>query len=236
LERDYKIDASPHKCQKCGHVFAVGEEYFSAVIETQEEDRLARQNFCAACWGGEPVAYFSFWKTHVPEPAAANDHGPRLVDMGRLLQLFEHLADAPDPQALRFRYVLALVLMRKRRLKVLETRRLPGGRGEELTLREPGTDRRHIVACPNVTEEEIRSVADRLRDILDMPERWDNPASAEAPAVAPAVSPAEAPVAASAEAPVAASAEASPSADSPAAPAPSDDGPTPDAEASEPHA
>jgi hypothetical protein len=210
LERDYKIDASPHRCQKCEHVFAVGEEYFSAVIETQEEDRLARLNLCPACWGPDTGAYFSFWKTRVPEPAAATDHGPRLVDMGRLMQLFEHLADAPDPQALRFRYVLALVLMRKRRLKVLETRRLPGGRGEELTLREPGTDRRHIVACPNVTEEEIRSVADRLRDILDMPERWDNPASAEAPAAAPA--------------------------EAPAAPAPSDGGPAPDAEASEPHA
>jgi hypothetical protein len=104
--------------------------------------------------------------------------------MGRLMQLFEHLADAPDDQAQRFRYVLALVLMRKRRLKILETRRLSGGRGEVLTLREPVTQKQHVVNCPSVTEEEIRSVADRLRDILDMPERWDNPTAAEAPAVA----------------------------------------------------
>jgi hypothetical protein len=230
LEREYKIDASPHKCQKCEHVFAVGEEYFSAVVETQEEDRLARQNFCLGCWGIDPAACFSFWKTHVPDQAAAVNRGPRLVDMGRLMQLFEHLADSPDVPAQRFRYVLALVLMRKRRLKIMETRRLPGGRGEELTLREPGTQRQHIVACPNVTEEEIRSVADRLGDILDMPEQWDHPTAPEAPAAAspetPAAMPAEAAADASSEMSVTAPSETTPT----------ESEPVEDAEDAEPHA
>ncbi len=203
MERDYKIDASTHRCHKCQHVFAVGEEYFAAVTETQEEDRLARHDFCPACWGPDAAAYFSYWKTRVPEPAATVDRGPRLVNMGRLMQLFEHLAESADVQAQRFRYVLALVLMRKRRLKILESRRLPGGAGEELTLREPGTQRQHVVACPNVTEEEIRSVADRLREILDMPEKWDQvQAAPPEPAAAPAAPSAEdAPAAAEPEAP-----------------------------------
>jgi hypothetical protein len=86
--------------------------------------------------------------------------------------------------------------MRKRRLKILESRRLPGGRGEELTLREPGTQRQHVVVCPNVTEDEIRSVADRLREILDMPERWDQVQAAPAdPAAADPAAPPPAPAA-----------------------------------------
>jgi hypothetical protein len=190
LEREYKIDAAARRCIKCERVFAVGDEYFSAVAETTEEDRFQRQEFCPACWNPGEGAYFSFWKTRVPEPDAEEHRGPRLIDMGRLLQLFEHLAAADDVQAQRFRYVLALVLMRKRRLKIVESRRLPGGRGEELTLREPGTERRHTVLCPNVTEEEIRSVADRLRDILDMPEKWDNVSTAEAEPVDPPTGPA----------------------------------------------
>ena len=188
MDREFKIEASSHRCHTCQRVFAVGEEYFSAVTETQEEDRLARHDFCPACWGPESAACFSFWKTRVPEPETPNDRGPRLVDMGRLMQLFEHLADALNVQAQRFRYVLALVLMRKSRLKILESRRLSGGRGEELTLREPGTQRQHVVLCPSVTEDEIRSVADRLREILDMPERWDQvqAAPADVPAAEPA--------------------------------------------------
>lgn len=174
LDREYKIGTSSRSCQACGHEFGVGDEYFSAVVETDEEDRLARQDFCPACWQGGAGAFFSFWKTRIPEPEAPDRRGPALVDLGRLMQLFEHLAESPDEQAQRFRYVLALVLMRKRRLRLADSRRLRGGRGEVLTLREPGTDRRHVVEAPGITDDEIRSVADRLREILDMPDHWDH--------------------------------------------------------------
>lgn len=182
LEREYKIEVSGRRCRTCDRAFAVGDEYYSAVVETAQEDLLERHDFCPACWKADG-AYFSFWKTRVPEPQQAPQHGPRLIDLGRLLQLFEHLADAADVQAQRFRYVLALVLMRKRRLKIVESRRRAGG-GQELTLRETGAERRHTVTAPSVTEEEIRSVADRLREVLDMPERWDQVSEpgAEAPA------------------------------------------------------
>jgi len=173
LEREWKLDASSRRCQACSRAFAVGDEYYSAVVETTEENRLARQEFCPACWKPDGGAYFSFWKARVPPPEEHERRGPRLVDLGRLMQLFEHLADSTDEPAQRFRYVLALVLMRKRRLKIVESRRLVGGRGEELTLRETGTERRFVLSSPSVTEEEIRSVADRLREILDMPETWD---------------------------------------------------------------
>ena len=89
------------------------------------------------------------------------------------MEMFERLGDAEDESARRFRYVLALVLMRKRRLRLVSSRRLGPGRGEELTLREVGGDRQHVVTSPGLSEEEIRSLADRLRDILDMPEKWD---------------------------------------------------------------
>ncbi|MBE3069858.1 MAG: hypothetical protein IMZ66_06445 [Planctomycetes bacterium] len=173
LDREYKIGTSSRSCQACGHEFGVGDEYFSAVVETDEEDRLARQDFCPACWQAGAGAFFSFWKTRIPEPEAPDRRGPALVDLGRLMQLFEHLAESPDEQAQRFRYVLALVLMRKRRLRLADSRRLRGGRGEVLTLREPGTDRQHVVEAPGITDDEIRSVADRLREILDMPDHWD---------------------------------------------------------------
>ena len=180
LDREYKIGAPSRHCHTCERVFGVGDEYYSVVVETAQEDHLARQDFCPGCWKPDAGAYFSFWKARVPEPEAAAQRGPRLVDLGRLLQLFEHLADSPDEQAQRFRYVLALVLMRKRRLKIVESRRIAGGRGEALTLRETGSERRHEVSCPSISDEEIRSVADRLREILDMPDKWDQLADAAA--------------------------------------------------------
>jgi hypothetical protein len=178
LEREYKIDTSSRHCRACGRVFQVNEEYYSAVVETAQENLLQRHDFCGPCWKPPEGGYFSYWKTHVPEPGPDLRRGPRLIDMGRLMELFEHLADSEDVQARRFRYVLALVLMRKRRLKVVESRRLKDG-GEELTLRETGTQRTHAVSAPPVTEDEIRSVTDRLREVLDLPEKWDHAATAE---------------------------------------------------------
>jgi len=178
LEREYKIGASSRHCRACGRVFQVNEEYYSAVVETAQENLLERHDFCGPCWKPPEGGYFSYWKTHVPEPGPDLRRGPRLIDMGRLMELFEHLADSEDVQARRFRYVLALVLMRKRRLKVVESRRLKDG-GEELTLRETGTQRTHAVSAPPVTEDEIRSVTDRLREVLDLPEKWDHAATAE---------------------------------------------------------
>jgi len=68
---------------------------------------------------------------------------------------------------------LALVLMRKKRLRLVSSRRVAGGRGDELTLREVGAKRQHVVMSPTLSEDEIRSVSDRLGAILDMPDRWD---------------------------------------------------------------
>jgi hypothetical protein len=175
IDRDYKIGASERACHTCGRRFAVGESYYSAVVEAEPEaeEMFVRRDFCPDCWSPDPEAYFSYWKTRVPEPPPARTTGPRLVDLGRLMQLFEHLAEADREEARRFRYVLALVLMRKKRLRLESSRRVAGGRSEELTLRESGKKRQHVVTCPTLSEDGIRSVTDRLGDILDMPDRWD---------------------------------------------------------------
>ena len=181
LDREYKIGARSRRCQACSREFGVGDEYLSTVVETAEEDRLARQDFCPGCWKPDAQPYFSFWKTRVAEPELADRKGPQLVDLARLMQLFEHLAESPDEQAQRFRYVLALVLMRKRRLRIVDSRRVRG-KGDVLTLRETGSERRHVVEAPGISDDEIRSVADRLREILDMPEKWDQVSTVEAEA------------------------------------------------------
>jgi len=202
IDRDYKISPSARTCQACRRRFGVGDEYYSAVVEAEGDDLLARRDFCPDCWAPDAAdAYFSFWKTRVPEPPADRRSGPRLVDLDRLLQLFDHLAAADEEHARRFRYVLALVLMRKRRLRLVASRRLAAGQGEELTLREVGSQRQHTVRCPSLSEDEIRSVTDRLGDILDMPQRWDElDAGAEPAADAESESDAEpAPEAASPE-------------------------------------
>lgn len=171
LDREYRIESPSRRCDACGREFGVGDACFAAVVETEGEEALARQEFCPDCWQPRE-AFFSFWRTRVPEPKEER-RGPRLVDLARLMQLFERLGDEETADAQRFRYVLALALMRKRRLRLVQSRKTAGG-GEELELREPGTDRTHLVRTPGLSEDEVLAVADRLREILDMPPEWED--------------------------------------------------------------
>ena len=199
IEREYKVESSSRRCSGCERAFGVGDEYYSAVVETDQENFLARRDFCPACWerrkggavlpgeGERPLLFFSFWKTRIPEPKDQG-RGPRLIDLERLLALFERLGESQDPGAQRFRYVLALALMRKRRLRLVSSRRLGGPsatlgtalspskggkRGEEMVLREVGSEKTHVVLSPGLSADEMISVAGRLQEILDMPERWE---------------------------------------------------------------
>jgi hypothetical protein len=96
-----------------------------------------RVDFCESCWdkGRRPeelspaalgletassesappqLAMFSFWKTTVPFPQQKKK---LLVDDSVLLDVFSRMEGRTEPQEIRFRFVLALILMRKRLLK-----------------------------------------------------------------------------------------------------------------------
>ncbi|MFA9477177.1 hypothetical protein ACERK3_02600 [Phycisphaerales bacterium AB-hyl4] len=64
--------------------------------------------------GSRPERMFSYWKSTVPQP---NEKKKLFVDDAVLMNLFRRLEDAREPQRQAFRYVLGLILMRKRLLR-----------------------------------------------------------------------------------------------------------------------
>ena len=63
---------------------------------------------------------FSFWKTTMPQPQQKKK---LLVDDSVLVDVFQRMEGKTEPQEVRFRFVLALILMRKR-LLIYETTRI----------------------------------------------------------------------------------------------------------------
>lgn len=87
---------------------------------------LVRRDYAVEAWNDTevPAGVVCHWRTSVPEPAA----GPRALDEEVLLELLERLAEGDDdPARERLRLVVALVLLRRRRLRLVD--RL--GRGDE---------------------------------------------------------------------------------------------------------
>ena len=98
-----------------------------------------------------------------PHPARAGQGRRPVIDDDLLLDCFLHLEGQADPGRVNFRYVLALLLMRRRRLRFEEDgehRRCP------VSAPAPRTGARYQVANPCLTEEEMAAVQEDVFRVL----------------------------------------------------------------------
>jgi hypothetical protein len=109
------------------------------------------------------AALYSFWKTRcIPQEKKVK----KFVDDSVILDFFVRLQHEQDPLKKNFRYVLALLLMRKKILKFEDVKKGEGG--EALILRYPAEDQRFEVYNPQLTEEQIQQVTDQVGQILNV--------------------------------------------------------------------
>lgn len=149
------------QCSGTGKRIECGEEYFAALVETQEG--LARRDFCAEYWQEHKPEVFCYWKSTLPHPDRKRQI---FVDDQMLMAFFERLAKETEPQKLNFRFVLALILMRKRRLKYDSSKRQ--GEQEVWRLRVAGEDRFVELKNPQLNEEQIEQLSSQLSEILEV--------------------------------------------------------------------
>jgi len=164
-ELDWNVARSQRRCSSCDKQFAEEEPYYSALYDTGTE--FERKDFCAECWSAPEAPHrdraFSFWKTEVPKP----DQPKRIfVDDNVIFDFFQRLA-AEDEQPVKrnFRYILGLMLMRKKKLKFKDVVRKDGR--EYLVLRRSRTKEEHRVLNPQLTDVEMEQVKAELTQILE---------------------------------------------------------------------
>jgi hypothetical protein len=148
---EYQIQPSTRRCCVTGREMQPGERCFSVLLD--EGGKLLRRDYSPEAWQGPPAGAFSFWAGHVPLPEARR----RLAfDDELLLDCFAQLEGQTEAARINLRYVVALLLMRRRRFQFEEAQ--PEGDGEVLTLRCTRTGVRHRVVNPGLTEEEMAAV------------------------------------------------------------------------------
>ncbi|MEX2214963.1 MAG: hypothetical protein WD768_12585 [Phycisphaeraceae bacterium] len=123
----YDIARTTGHCAFTGRVLEPGEAYISTLVEVDPNETPAKGDAAALlgfrrvdvsmdAWkeGHRPPKLFGHWKAIVPEP---NQKRKLLVDDDVLMNLLRRLADAKEQNRIAFRFVLALILMRKKLLR-----------------------------------------------------------------------------------------------------------------------
>jgi hypothetical protein len=156
---DYQIEAITRRCAATGRELRPGEKFYTALLDV--DGKFVRRDYSGEAWQGPPAQAFSFWVGRVPPQDQARR--PR-IDDELLLDCFQRLQGQAEADKVNFRYVIALLLMRRKRLKFEEARTAAGQ--EILCLRCGKTRTLYEVLNPRLTEEQMAAVQDEVFKVL----------------------------------------------------------------------
>ena len=171
---DWRIAENRNRCSACENPFGVGDIFFSEIRWVASESAggadplplgIHRIDFCDACWPGQiqgrddvPI----FWRA-TRKSSKKDDH---VVDVGSLRTLFVGLLEDSRAEVEALRYVVGLMLMRK---KILKQVRLGGMARGDLVFRDPRDEsgqKTLRIPTPDLTEESLVQLKEQLGQIL----------------------------------------------------------------------
>ncbi|MDY7009641.1 MAG: hypothetical protein SVV80_02680 [Planctomycetota bacterium] len=166
MAREYDIAKASGHCTACKRELAIAEEFVVALFDAEEGFR--REDFCKPCWesrSDESAEAFSIWHSRVPRP---DEPKKPLISNNVLIEFFEKLDGQDEPAKINFRFVLALMLMRKR-LLVYDGSESDEEDGKEVwTMHFRGVQSPVKVIRPELDEGRIAEVGSQLGALFEM--------------------------------------------------------------------
>lgn len=160
---DWHVQRATRRCAATERPLEPGETYYSALVE--EGDSFKRLDFSLAAWPEQDTSgFFSFWRTRLPEETEAPRR--RFVDTAVIHAFFTRLEEEESPAKQTFRYLLALILIRKRFLRLDGIER--DAAGEYLAVHDRRRDRALQVRNPEPSAEALATAQQELGCIFDM--------------------------------------------------------------------
>lgn len=158
---DWKIRRRLGECTRCESHFDDGARHAS-LLRFDDEQALVREDLCPKCWdGGEGDAIVFWWFTVYHE----NRKKTVQMDLASLERLFMELAGREEEKLRELRYLLCLLLMRKRKLKLKKVKR--DKQGECLLLRRPRHDEELSVWVYDFTPDRMEELRSSLQELMD---------------------------------------------------------------------
>jgi hypothetical protein len=154
---DFEIQRFTRRCAKTNREFEAGEEYYSCLVA--EGPSVVRYDYCVQAWEEPPSGAIGWWKSRIPEPTSHKMHwAPDDVMLGYFLQL------DGKPECEDVRYVLALLMIRRRMLRLEEASHVDGE--ELLRLFCPRNESEYSVRVVIPPAERIDEIQNDLAKLL----------------------------------------------------------------------
>lgn len=122
---DFSVRRPSRRCAATDRPFEPGEAFVSVLIDEAAE--VVRRDFALTAWGEPPEGAIAWWRSQTPSKGRGVGEAPREV----MLRLLDEWADRPDEASAR--YVLALLLVRRKVLRLEADGLLEGLRKGEST-------------------------------------------------------------------------------------------------------
>jgi hypothetical protein len=186
ITENWNIRSRAHACAHTGNPFTQGESFYTALFDDPANGDLIRRDFSLAAWDdaralAEP---FSFWKSTYEPPV--NDAKPEVVEKENAESLLRRLIEENSPGSENTRYILAVMLERKKILKHTATR--DSDDASFLIYEHPKSGEIYIIRDPELKLDQVEAVQREVSLLLTLgarPPQESTPESAPAPEPTP---------------------------------------------------
>ncbi|MEK7411826.1 MAG: hypothetical protein AAB263_00745 [Planctomycetota bacterium] len=159
MEWEGKIGAPQALCAASGRPLRAGETVFGVLV--MREGSFARIDIAAEAWDAwDKAQALSWWRRVVPE--ADRKAGRIRLDPQAMARIFADLAESTEPAKIAFRYVVALCLVRARKMTMEKVER--DDTGTWMILIERGGIR-HRLRDPVLRTEDETRLTDELLSV-----------------------------------------------------------------------
>jgi len=158
MEGEWDIKSRARFCARTGKPFEEGESFYTLLF--REGDRFRREDISEKAWNerNENIQPFSFWRSKYEAPQPPPPEPLRKEDAENLLR---RLVSEANPASTNARYILALILERKRILRPIES-----SDDGLLVYEHAGTGESIIVPNPRLSLDQLSAVQDEVYEML----------------------------------------------------------------------
>jgi hypothetical protein len=178
---EWNIQSRAHACEACGKHFTDKETYHTLLFDEKSDFR--RSDICQACWhkqysegASDRKGFVSYWHGVYHAPPPPNEP----IQKENAESLLRKLIELNEPHYIPAGYILAVMLERKRLLKIKEQIVRDGQR--VFVYEQPASGDVFTIVDPNLQLNQLESVQ---RDVAALLEHGLNPPAAQPAAAEP---------------------------------------------------